>query len=82
MPVLQNHDFLQRHLPHWQPEGAEFFITFRLAGSLPIEAVNRLQDYKKQLQSDEQDDQKKIHIQRKIFQKYEGPSVVREPCSP
>ncbi|MCX6628176.1 MAG: transposase [Candidatus Solibacter sp.] len=25
----------ERHLPHWQPEGAALFITWRLHGSLP-----------------------------------------------
>jgi hypothetical protein len=29
---MQNY---RRHLPHWQPEGAEFFVTWRLHGSLP-----------------------------------------------
>jgi len=27
--------FYRRHLPHWQPEGHELFITWRLHGSLP-----------------------------------------------
>ncbi|HEX6982260.1 MAG TPA: hypothetical protein VF181_05825, partial [Balneolaceae bacterium] len=62
--------FYQRHLPHWQPKQAEFFITFRLAGSLPAEAINRLQSYRKQVQDTEQEDQNQI--QRNIFQKYEG----------
>ena len=25
----------ERHLPHWQPEGAALFLTWRLHGSLP-----------------------------------------------
>ncbi|MGA2740019.1 MAG: transposase [Bryobacteraceae bacterium] len=25
----------ERHLPHWQPEGAALFVTWRLYGSLP-----------------------------------------------
>jgi REP element-mobilizing transposase RayT len=25
----------ERHLPHWQPEGAALFVTWRLHGSLP-----------------------------------------------
>jgi hypothetical protein len=29
---MQNY---RRHLPHWQPDGAEFFVTWRLHGSLP-----------------------------------------------
>jgi len=40
-------DFYRRNLPHWQPKGAEFFITFRLAGSLPKEAVEQFQQKRK-----------------------------------
>jgi REP element-mobilizing transposase RayT len=29
--------YYERHLPHWQPEGAALFITWRLHGSLPRE---------------------------------------------
>lgn len=31
-----------RHLPHIQPPGATLFVTFRLAGSIPVEAQERL----------------------------------------
>jgi len=27
--------YTERHLPHWQPEGAAIFVTWRLYGSLP-----------------------------------------------
>jgi putative transposase len=27
--------YYERHLPHWQPSGKEFFVTWRLADSLP-----------------------------------------------
>ncbi len=30
--------YYERHLPHWQPEGAALFITWRLYGSLPKRA--------------------------------------------
>jgi hypothetical protein len=30
-----------RSLPHWQQEGATYFVTFRLAGSLPQEVLRR-----------------------------------------
>src|SRR5438046_1145674 len=30
-------DYHERHLPHWQAEGAALFITWRLQGSLPKE---------------------------------------------
>jgi len=32
----------RRRLPHIQPEGATFFVTSRLAGSLPVEVVEKL----------------------------------------
>ena len=40
--------FYKRNLPHWQPSGAEYFITFRLAGSLPAEAVAKIKSEKAQ----------------------------------
>ena len=39
----------QRHLPHFQPPGVTFFITTRLAGSLPLSALADLARRKKQL---------------------------------
>jgi putative transposase len=29
--------YYERNLPHWQPEGATFFVTWRLFGSLPVQ---------------------------------------------
>ena len=37
-------DFYRRKLPHWHPEGAMFFITFRLANSLPVRVIQELQE--------------------------------------
>jgi hypothetical protein len=34
--------FYRRRLPHIQPDGATFFTTFRLAGSLPWDVIARL----------------------------------------
>jgi REP element-mobilizing transposase RayT len=34
--------FYRRDLPHVHPKGAIFFITFRLAGSIPVEVLQRL----------------------------------------
>ena len=39
-------EFYRRHLPHWQPLGAVFFITFRLKGSVPYEVIEELQEEK------------------------------------
>lgn len=34
--------FYQRHLPHYQPEDATYFVTFRLNGSLPWGVIEQL----------------------------------------
>ena len=36
--------YYRRNLPHYQPANATFFVTFRLAGSLPVEAIARLKE--------------------------------------
>jgi len=42
-----NKTYYRRHLPHYQPEGYTFFITFRLTGSLPHTAIEKLKsEYK------------------------------------
>ncbi|MFN0176957.1 MAG: REP-associated tyrosine transposase [Saprospiraceae bacterium] len=33
-----------RKLPHFQPEEATFFVTFRLAGSIPMETIRQLKE--------------------------------------
>lgn len=35
-------EFYRRHLPHWQPRNAVFFITFRLKNSLPSEEIEAM----------------------------------------
>ena len=50
-------EFYHRHLPHWQPRDAIFFVTFRLKNSLPnevIEALREEREHEKQNQLDEQ----------------------------
>ncbi len=37
-------DFYRRKLPHWHPEGQMFFITFRLANSLPLHVIRELKE--------------------------------------
>jgi len=34
----------RRKLPHIQPAEATFFVTFRLAGSMPVEVIHRLRE--------------------------------------
>jgi len=40
--TLRYQFFYRRRLPHWQPPGAAFFITFRLHGSLPRHVLEQL----------------------------------------
>lgn len=39
-------DFYHRKLPHWIPEGAAFFIIFRLANSLPARVIQELEAWR------------------------------------
>lgn len=44
--------FYRRHLPHWQPPGATIFLTWRLYGSLPAEALDRIAARQKELEKE------------------------------
>ena len=37
--------FYTRKLPHWQPAEETFFVTYRLAGSLPISVISNLKQW-------------------------------------
>lgn len=41
----------RRNLPHILPPGATIFVTFRLAGSLPQNAIERLRQERQQLEA-------------------------------
>lgn len=65
-------NYYKRNLPHWQPHEAEYFVTFRLAGSIPKEAVIKIKSKQKELeQGEKQIENLSQKISRKIFQKYE-----------
>lgn len=36
--------YYRRKLPHFQPAEATYFLTFRLAGSIPVDVIRRLQE--------------------------------------
>jgi len=38
----------QRHLPHWRQAGATYFVTFRLADSIPQEQLRALRRWREQ----------------------------------
>jgi len=43
-PDRQAERFYRRRLPHWERPGSAHFITYRLAGSLPVEVIADLKD--------------------------------------
>jgi len=69
--------YYTRNLPHWHPANATYFITFRLAGSLPLESIRNLKHKRQELiaqLSHNQDNQQSLlrsHIEMKIFKRYE-----------
>jgi putative transposase len=44
MGPLDYQEFYHRNLPHFQPLGAMLFVTFRLAGSLPVTILQELSE--------------------------------------
>ena len=44
--------FTRRHRPHVQPPGATFFVTYRLAGSIPKCVVNDYEERRKLLENE------------------------------
>ncbi len=40
--------FYYRHLPHWRQDGATYFVTFRLADSLPQAKLRELESMKRE----------------------------------
>ena len=94
MNKLTYRSFYQRNLPHYQPPGATLFITFRVANSIPKEALLRLQAEKEQIKAvlskitDPQERTKRTYLeQRRFFGKWDkildsastGPFWLRNP---
>jgi REP element-mobilizing transposase RayT len=84
----------RRNLPHLQPPGATLFVTFRLAGSIPVAVLERLrEEYEQALAqaehiTDEKERNERIYLEkRRQFGKYDaildagghGPSWLRQP---
>jgi len=87
-------EIFYRNLPHYHPLNATYFITFRLAGSLPLDALARMrQDYEQQerllaarLHGQELYEER-YKLQKKFFAQYDkmldaaehGPRWLAEP---
>ncbi|HWP52757.1 MAG TPA: hypothetical protein VN476_01420 [Pyrinomonadaceae bacterium] len=67
----------RRNLPHLQPAGATFFVTFRLAGSLPKSVIEQWQNERQWLEHLEQTNpahfsEVKSDFERQWFAKFES----------
>lgn len=74
MKEQKDKTYYKRNLPHYQPEGYTFFVTFRLAGSLPVTVIKKLKgDREKELKLisgiilQKQKAEKYYEYQRKYF---------------
>lgn len=67
-------NYYKRKLPHWQPSGAEYFVTIRLKGSLPRSAIERLKKLQTELKEKDFDQVEDLDqlIQQKVFETYES----------
>jgi putative transposase len=70
--------FYRRHLPHIQPPGATLFVTFRLAGSIPEVALQKLCEEAQRVEpvldqiADAQQRSRKANVaQRHLFGKWD-----------
>jgi REP element-mobilizing transposase RayT len=76
-------DFYKRNLPHWQPGGAEFFVTCRLAGSLPRDAVELLKQKRKKFRSKNKrsdvSPERKVKFEAELFKFYD--QLLDKPSS-
>lgn len=63
--------FYHRNLPHWQPEEATFFITYRLAGSLPLDVIDHLRS-KYHLQKNAPDNSGKTLLRQQYIDAFEN----------
>ena len=67
---INNMVYYKRNLPHYQPEGFIFFITIRLAGTIPKEVYNKIKsDFNNKLKSisNELNNLKKKELYQELF---------------
>ena len=66
----------RRHLPHWIQDGATYFITFRLADSLPAEKLRELEAFRERWLCEHAYEEPGTHtvteLQREVMRKIEA----------
>lgn len=80
--------YVRRGLPHWQPKGATFFITYRLFGSLPKAVIREIKEQyeteKNSIRPDQYEELEKIryrhhlNMDRGLEQLSNGPYWLRK----
>jgi putative transposase len=71
VPIPHTTRFRRGKLPHWEVDGGRYFVTVRLADSLPAEAVHRLQEIHHQLSAIESASVPFADLQRQYFRTME-----------
>ena len=54
--------FYRRKLPHWQHPEARYFIRFRLAGSLPKEATQKIKSQRKEIEKKSDESSQRLSL--------------------
>jgi putative transposase len=68
--------YYRRNLPHYQPPGATYFVTFRLAGSLPQEVLARLKEERAKaerqlLETGRKDEERMNQLRKRHFARFD-----------
>ena len=69
-------EYYRRNLPHWQIAGEEYFVTIRLANSLPAGVIKDIQRQRREFERTTQNKDKfrkvdKKQHEKRLFKKYE-----------
>ena len=72
--------FYRRHLPHWHPQAAVFFVTFRLKNSLPYEIIEALREERERANQNALDEQRYFEMWEDYLDRAEsGPRWLSQP---
>jgi len=71
VPIPHTTRFRRGKLPHWEVERGRYFVTVRLADSLPVAAIERLQEITRHLSATEPASAQFVALQRRYFQTME-----------
>jgi len=70
--MMDTNDFFKRQLPHYQPSSATYFVTFRLADTLPAEVIQRLRENREaELRHVGQDAILSYNVHKKYFARFD-----------